>query len=112
MAFPQATIARLESAVYDRLGEFAQWQGVADPVRVRRPRDGDQEFRLQYGELLVDAAIITVRQSEVAEPQDGDQVQILDDDGNAIAELLFAVAGEPKLDRKKGVWICQAKPAA
>lgn len=110
MGFPQA-IERLQQAVFDRLGEPAAWEGVVDPVRVRRPRDGDQQFRTDYSELIVDAAVMAVRVAQVAEPVEGQQVQVHDDDGNDLADGLFVVSGTPRLDRKKGVWICQVKPA-
>lgn len=109
MRFPQVQ-ERLQAAVFARLGEPATWQGTADPVRVRRPTDRDEDFRTEYGALVVPGAQLAVRQSEVAEPVDGQQVQLLDDDGAALADGLFVVDGAPKLDRKKGVWICRVKP--
>lgn len=111
MGFPQA-ISRIQATVFDRLGEPALWGDEQTAVRVRRPRDGDEDFRADYGQLVVTGAVIRVRKSEVAAPAEGDQVQILDDDGNALADGLFTISAEPMLDRKKQVWTCRANPAA
>jgi hypothetical protein len=52
-----------------------------------------------------------VRKSEVEAPAVGDQVQILDEAGDPVADALFEVDGEPMLDRR-GVWTCPVKIAA
>lgn len=111
MGFPQA-IERQQQAVFDRLGEDATWTGAADPVRIRRPRDGDEDFRLDYGELVARGTLLKVRKAQIAAPAEGHEIQILDEDGNAVADAQFVVTGEPKLDRRKGVWTCQVTPAA
>ena len=109
MNFPQAQ-ARLESAVFDRLGEDATWQGVTGTVRVLR-RVFDDTLQLGGAAVIETAVTIRVRKAEVAAPAQGQQVQVLDEAGAPIAEALFVVNGEPTLDRK-GVWHCPATPAA
>jgi hypothetical protein len=100
-----ASQARLQQAVFDRLGEDAAWSGsVTATVRVRR-RDADEEVGFVHGTALVDGHRIKVRKSEVPAPVEGDRVQILDEAGAPVDGALYAVAGEPKLDRK-GVWTC------
>ena len=113
MGLPQA-LERQQQAVFDRLGEPATWdvEGTPVDVRVRRPRDGDESFRMDYGQLVATATLIKVRASEVSEPVEGQVVQILDEEtGDPVADARFEVSGEPKLDRRKGVWTCQVKDA-
>jgi len=104
MSFLEAQ-ARLQAAVFERLGEDAIWSGIADPVRVRR-REDDEELRLDRGSIVATGRLIKVRQIEVATPTAGDTVQVLDEDGSPISGALYTVTGEPMLDRK-GVWTCQ-----
>lgn len=106
---PQAQ-ARLQAAVFARLGEAATWTGVAGNVRVLR-READEELHLDRGTIIEDGGRIRVRQSEVAAPAVGNEVQILDVDGNPVAGALYTVSGEPQLDRK-GVWTCTVGPIA
>lgn len=108
MNFPQAK-ARLEQAVFDRLGEDATWEGTADPVRIRC-FVADEELRLGSGVVIQTGVTIKVRKSEVAAPQQDQQVQVLDESGSPLADGLFVVNGEPQLDRK-GVWRCPARAA-
>lgn len=108
MSFLEAQ-ARLQAAVFLRLGNDATWTGAADPVRVRW-READEDLRLDRGTLVVTGRLIKVRRSEIANPAAGDEVQILDDDGNPISGAAFVVTGEPMLDRK-GVWTCQVLEA-
>lgn len=109
MSFPQA-LERQQTAIFERLGVFAQWQGIDDPVLVRR-READEQLRFDRSTVIEEGATIKVRQVEVAQPAIGDQVQILDDDGNAVTGALFAVTGEPMLDRR-GVWTCPVRLSA
>ncbi len=104
MGFRDA-IGRMESAVFDRLGEDATWTGVVEPVRVRR-READEELQQTYGEIVATGRSIRVRKSEVDAPAEGDEVQILDDDGNPVAGAAYTVTGEPELDRTD-VWTCK-----
>lgn len=106
---PQAQ-ARLQDSVFARLGENASWTGVTGAVRVCR-REYDEALRLERSTVIETGVTIRVRKSEVPAPAIGNQVQMLDDDGNAIAGDLYAINGRPKLDRK-GVWHCQASPSA
>lgn len=108
MTFPRA-VARLEQAVFDRLGESAEWQDVGT-VRVRR-KEADEDLRLDNGQLVATGRIIKVRKSEVPTPAEGQTVQLLDEDGAAVAGELYVVSGEPTLDTK-GVWTCQVQLAA
>lgn len=106
------SVQRQQEAVFRTLGEDAAWEGVAEPVRVMR-READEDLRLGGsgfggGEIVVAGRSIRVRRSEVAEPAEGETVQILDEAGDAVSGALYAVAGEPKLDRK-GVWHCPVR---
>lgn len=104
MSFAGAA-ARLQEAVFGRLGDDAIWEGVAEPVRVLW-RESDDDLRFEAGSIIATGRMLRVRRSEVPAPADGHSVQILDEEGAPIAGALFAVAGEPRLDRK-GVWHCQ-----
>ena len=108
MSFPQAQ-ARLEAAVFDRLGEDATWDGVSGTVRVIR-RVADEELRFDVATIIQTGVTIRVRKSEVAAPAEGQQVQVIDDSGTPLAVGLFVINGEPQIDRK-GVWHCPAKQA-
>jgi len=103
-------VARQQEAVFRTFGEDAEWEGVSGTVRVRR-READEEMRFERGEIVAMGRQIRVRQSDVAEPAEGQTVQILDDDGNPLAGELYEVAGEPQLDRK-AVWRCPIRPAS
>lgn len=106
MSFPQAQ-ARLQAAVFDRLGEDATWDGTADPVRVIR-RVEDQHLQMDRATIIETGVTIRVRKSDVGAPAEGQQVQVLDADGNPLSDGLFTLNGTPELDRK-GVWHCPAK---
>lgn len=103
-------VARAEEAVFRTFGEDATWSGVADPVRVIL-READEELRLDRGELVMRGRKVRVRQSEVESPAEGQEVQLLDSDGNPVVGELYVLAGEPQLDRK-GVWHCPVRLAA
>lgn len=108
MSFSES-VARSQAAIFRALGEDATWTGVAGPVRIRR-REEDEEIRLDQGELVATGRRIRVRKSEVPDPAEGNQVQILDAAGNPVAGALFTVAGAPELDRT-AVWTCKVVPA-
>lgn len=107
MSFSQA-LARQQAAIFERLGEDADWESVG-VVRVRR-READEELGFTHGASIVTGRRIKVRKSEVAAPAEGQVVQILDGNGDPLPDALFTIAGEPKLDRK-GVWTCPIEPA-
>ena len=95
----------LQAAVFNRLGEDAQWEGVDGAVRVRR-REYDEESRFsEGGSEILTVRYIRVRRSEVTQPSGGQEIQILNDAGAPIEGALYRVNGEPELDRK-GVWRC------
>jgi hypothetical protein len=106
MPLPQAALERQQDAIFRVHGEDAAWDG-GDTVRVIR-READENIQLTYGEAIDTGRTIRVRKSEVAAPAEGDQVQVLDADGNPVSGALFVVNGEPKLDRR-GVWHCPVK---
>lgn len=109
MAFPQAQ-ARLQDAVFSRLGENATWAGITGTVRIIR-RQADERFALERGNLIEAGAMLRVRKVDVEAPAIGHAVQVLDDDGDPLADASFTISGEPELDRK-GVWHCPIVPAA
>ena len=109
MSFTEAA-ARLQEAVFRRLGEDAQWEGVDDPVRVIR-REYDEQGRFDESVAIVTVRRIRVRRSEVRVPADGQAVQLLDAAGADIAGGAYVVDGEPEIDRK-GVWSCPVKLTA
>ena len=104
-----AAQSRLQQAVFDRLGEDAQWEGVAAPVRVRwREHDETHGFGQAVEQLTV--RFLWVRRSEVPAAEEGQFVQILDAAGAPVPEGRLRVIGEPRCDRK-GVWKCEVTPA-
>lgn len=109
MSFPQVQ-ARLESAVFDRLGEAAIWEGATGQVRVRRVV-ADAELHLGSASVVETGVRLKVRKSEVPAPASGQQVQVLDDGGNPLPDGLYVITGEPELDRK-AVWRCPARAIA
>jgi hypothetical protein len=100
---------RLQQAVFSRLGEDAQWEGVEGTVRVRR-REHDEDSRYGEGSEILTVRAIRVRRSEVPEPAEGNQIQILDAAGAPLEGGAYRVSGEPECDRK-GVWRCPVEPA-
>ena len=108
MSFPQV-LARQQAAVFARLGEGATWEGVSGTVRVI-PRTADERLQLDQATIIATGVTIRVRKVEVDAPAEGQQVQVLDDNGDPLAGGLFVLNGTPELDRK-GVWHCPAKEA-
>ena len=101
--------ARIQDAVFAAFGEDATWQGVSDPVRVRR-FEADERGDLGFGgSAIVTGRMIRVRASDVAEPAKGEEVQILDKYGEPIAGALYVVTGDPTMDRNR-VWSCPVEP--
>jgi hypothetical protein len=109
VSFPSA-LERQQQAIFQRLGEDAQWDGVAGAVRVIR-RSADERLQLDRGQLIEGGLTIRVRKSDVASPAPGQIVQLLDDNGDAIADARFAVSAEPMLNRQ-GAWVCQVIQAS
>lgn len=110
MTLPQAALDRQQDAIFRVHGKDAAWDGVSATVRVKL-NEADETIRGDYSELVGTGRTVKVRKSEVTAPAVGDQVQILDDSGDPVADSLFEVAGEPMLDRR-GVWTCPVNPAA
>jgi hypothetical protein len=108
MSFAEALV-RQQEAIFARLGEDATWAGVTGTVRVRR-REHDEESRFDQASEVLTVRAILVRRSEVRTPADGNEVQILDDAGEAVPDALYVVDGEPEMDRR-GVWRCAVKLA-
>ena len=88
---------RQQAAVYRALGFDAQWDGITDPVRVIL-RDDDALI----GVAVDDRSFIRVRESEVATPADGQELEL--EDGRR-----FRIVGTPLRDRKRN-WRCEARP--
>jgi hypothetical protein len=106
MPLPQDALIRQQAAIFDVLGEDADWENEGI-VRVKR-READESIRTDYSELVGPGLTIKVRKSDVAAPAVGQSVQILDAIGDPVSGALFEVAGEPMLDRR-GVWTCPVK---
>jgi hypothetical protein len=99
---------RLQESVFARLGEDAAWEGLALPVKVIR-REEDVEVGLGEAGEIVTARTWKVRRSEVAAPERGQAVQLLDAQGLPDPLGLFRVISDPKLDRK-GRWNFDVAP--
>lgn len=106
MTFPDVQ-ARLTASVFERLGDDAVWQDVPGTVRVLR-RVADEELRLSAASIVETGVTIRVRKADIADPQEGQQVQLLDGSGSPFADGLYVLNGTPELDRK-GVWHCRAR---
>ncbi|MFN3943898.1 MAG: hypothetical protein ACK4K7_03065 [Allosphingosinicella sp.] len=103
-----ARAARLLEAVLRVHGENADWEGVGIVRVIARERDVNAGF--DYGASIATARFVRVRRAEVASPEEGQIVQLLDEAGAPDPERRFAVVGEPMLDRKR-VWTCTVEPA-
>jgi hypothetical protein len=100
---------RLQESVFARLGEDADWEGIALPVRILR-REEDVEVALGDAGEIVTARTWKVRRSEVAAPEQGQAVQLLDPATGLPDPLgLFRIITDPKLDRK-GRWSFDVAP--
>jgi hypothetical protein len=76
MPLPQDALTRQQAAIFDVLGEDADWETIGI-VRVKR-READESIRTDYSELVGPGLTIKVRKSDVAAPAVGQSVQILD----------------------------------
>jgi hypothetical protein len=101
---------RLQEAVFARLGEDAEWEGLAEPVRVRR-REEDETAGFGQAAEIVTTRFLWVRKADVPAPAEGQTVQILDEAGSPLADARFRLIAEPRGDRK-GVWRCEVEPLA
>jgi hypothetical protein len=66
MPLPQDALTRQQAAIFDVLGEDADWESVG-VVRVKR-READESIRTDYSELVGPGLTIKVRKSEVDAP--------------------------------------------
>lgn len=99
MGFAQSR-ARLQTAVFGRLGEDATWTGIPTPVRIRLA-EMDAEVGFGEARLIAPAKAIRVHRDAVPAPMVGDMVQLLD------SLRAFRVSQEPQVDLN-GVWQCPA----
>lgn len=97
MAFAGAR-ERLQTAIFDKLGEDATWTGQDDPVRVRFV-EADTELGFGETRLIASAMAIRVRRSAVEAPQVGDEVGLI------ASGRTLRLSQEPQVDRN-GVWEC------
>lgn len=110
-----STFALAVDAMFDdpNMAEDAVWRthGAAEglPVRIRY-RSPEAIVGLGGNQFDLNATLIEVRLSEVAEPAEGDQVDILDDDG-AVRETV-EVTGLSRIDARKLVRTCEVSPLA
>jgi hypothetical protein len=91
-------------AVFARLGEDALWNGVGEPVRVR-PAERDDFEQFDRAEQIVTVRFLRVRASEVAAPDQGDTVVMLDGDGAPDGRVFVLLAG-PRQTRNR-IWLCE-----
>lgn len=89
---------RLQTAIFDRLGEDASWTGQAEPVRVRFV-EADTEMGFGEARLIASAMAIRVRRSQVDAPQVGDEVGLI------ASGRTLRLSQEAQVDRN-GVWEC------
>lgn len=112
-----ATRSAMRASVFSALGVAALWKaGGADPgvavmVRLAQP---DQLAQGAGGiSAVVSTNVIRVRAADVAEPAEGDVVQITDADHLAqYPQALFRVFGEAMREKRGDVWACQVQPVA
>lgn len=97
---------QMVDAVFDALGEDARWGIMSSTVRVRW-RSQDEESPFDRSVEIVQANFIRVRRSEVAQPEIGDVVVLLDDAGVPTGDE-FRVIADPQLSRNR-VWVCEVE---
>lgn len=108
MSALQAHRARLLAVLYEQFGEPADWTPVAGGSAVRvtiRRKGGDMSFGLGQAEVLAPRTGLKVRASEVAHPEEGDQVVILDPVTLQPVES-FVLAAEPMRVKAGYEWMC------
>lgn len=93
--------ARMNDAIFARMGEDATWTGLADPVRVI-PREQDEDVQFSRALVLQRVSFLRVRKSDVAAPAIGDEI------GIASLSVTYRVVAEPVLQRHL-VWICEVE---
>lgn len=98
--------ARLVDAVFARLGEDARWGIMPAPVRVRW-RSEDQDAPFDRASEILRVNFIRVRRSEIAQPEIGDVVVLLDAAGVPTGDE-FRVIADPQLSRNR-VWVCEVE---
>jgi hypothetical protein len=108
MSFPRA-LERQQQAVFDRLGEDADWDGIGT-VRVRR-READETIRGDFSDLVGTGRTHQGAQVRSRAPGGRRPGANPGRSRRPVADALFEVDGEPMLDRR-GVWTCPVKIAA
>lgn len=103
-------IAGLDEAVFEHLGDPAQWAGIEGLVRIIY-QQGDEivSFGTQ-AQTVLEKRLVHVRKSEVADPRAGDRARPgrQTSGGEFIAGLVtIVVVGEPTLDQFGSVWLCE-----
>lgn len=100
----QSRRAKLLASLYVTFGEAASWTpvggGAVQSVTVRRNEE-DGEAAFGSSAVLGPQTFIRVRSSEVAEPQRGDLVAIVE------TGETFKVISDPRRERNGGDWACE-----
>ena len=102
MSFADAA-SRMHDAIFDRQGEDALWKtaGAGDGVSVKLLVDlPDTVVGVGDENIVLRTTVLRVRKNEVASPAIGDVFTVLGTD--------YAVNAEPRLDKYRQVWICEA----
>ncbi len=105
MTFADAA-SRMHDAIFDREGEDALWKaaGAGEGVPVKVLADmPDTVAGIGDESVVLRTTVFRVRKSEIAVPAVGDVVTVFDTD--------FTVDAEPRLDKYRQVWLCEAEPA-
>ena len=109
-----AAAGRLENSLFASGGSDARWYpGGSGAGLTCQVLEGQQDEAEGFGaeRAVLSNGMLRVRRSEIAEPADGDKVEILDDQTGQVAETR-KIIGTPMLARYRYVWICEAPPQA
>lgn len=90
---------RQQEAVFARLGEAAEWTGMADPVQVRFAEEDEVAGFGDGSRLIMGALMLKVRRAAVPSPAIGNEVRLIASDRR------FRITSDPQLNRN-AAWLC------
>lgn len=106
MSFAAAAV-RMEDSLFARGGSDALWKsggsGAGVPVKIVYS-EPDADVRMGDERIVLSTFMLRVRRSEVASAAEGDLVVIETD--------TFKILSEPKLDKYRLIWTCEAQKVA